>query len=121
MRPITIAQGIHPRGCCANNCLALLFLKQRMIFVQRTWKQARVARINFHRVQTQETHMRILMIAVSAALVLSIPLATSAKTDETTVIKKERDYDGDSTTVIKRTDEPVVEKKTTIIKKERED
>ena len=66
--------------------------------------------------------MRVLVCAVSAALMMSVPLASAVKADETTVIKKERDYDGDSTTVVKKkTDDPAMVEKKTIIKKERED
>jgi hypothetical protein len=66
--------------------------------------------------------MRVLVCAVSAALLMSAPLATAVKAEETTVIKKDSDYDGDSTTVIKKkTEEPAMVEKKTIIKKERED
>jgi len=63
--------------------------------------------------------MRKLILAASAlSIVMAVPLATIAKAEDTTVIKK--DYpDGDSKTVIKK-DEPSSEKKV-IIKKENDD
>jgi hypothetical protein len=60
---------------------------------------------------------KLILAACAVSLVMGVPLATIAKAEHTTVIKK--DYpDGDSKTVIKK-DTPFGEKKT-IIKKEYE-
>jgi hypothetical protein len=49
--------------------------------------------------------MRILMLAAAAALVLSVQMASFAKAEDTTVIKKDTPY-GDSKTVIKKHEGP---------------
>lgn len=46
--------------------------------------------------------MRSVILAAAAALILSAQIATVAKADETTVIRKDRPYEGSSTTVIKK-------------------
>jgi hypothetical protein len=57
---------------------------------------------------------KLILAACAVSLVMGVPLATIAKAEDTTVIKK--DYpDGDSKTVIKK-DAPVEKK--TVIKKE---
>lgn len=65
--------------------------------------------------------MRALSLAVVAAVAMSIPLASLAQAEDTTVIKKE--HPEDSTTVIKKRESvnplpiPHPEEHTTVIKK----
>ena len=61
---------------------------------------------------------KLILAACAASIAMSVPLATIAKAEDTTVIKK--DYpDGDSKTVIKKDDGMGGEKKT-VIKKDYE-
>jgi hypothetical protein len=69
--------------------------------------------------------MRTLVLAVAAATIaISVPMVSSAKAEDTTVIKKDRDGD---TTVIKKKEElrvlpvPHTEEKKTIIRKEHDE
>jgi hypothetical protein len=51
--------------------------------------------------------MRILAFAIAAAFALAVPAAIPAKAEDTTVIKKHRDYDNDhAKVVIKKKEEP---------------
>jgi hypothetical protein len=70
--------------------------------------------------------MRKLILATMAAAIITAPMATAVKAEDTTVIK--RDNDGDrSKTVIKKKDDvnmlpvPHAEEKKTIIKKENDE
>jgi len=59
--------------------------------------------------------MRAIMLATTAAFIMSVPMAAAVKAEDTTVIKK--DFDGDRTkTVIKKKEEPREEKKVIIRK-----
>ena len=59
--------------------------------------------------------MRAIMLAITAAFIMSVPMAAAVKAEDTTVIKK--DVDGDrSKTVIKKKEEPREEKKVIIHK-----
>jgi hypothetical protein len=59
--------------------------------------------------------MRAIMLAITAAFIISVPMAAAVKAEETTVIKK--DVDGDrSKTVIKKKEEPREDKKVIIRK-----
>jgi hypothetical protein len=59
--------------------------------------------------------MRAIMLAITAAFIMSVPMAAAVKAEDTTVIKK--DFDGDRTkTVIKKKEEPREEKKVIIRK-----
>ena len=59
--------------------------------------------------------MRAIMLVITAAFIMSVPMAAAVKAEETTVIKK--DVDGDrSKTVIKKKEEPREEKKVIIHK-----
>jgi hypothetical protein len=59
--------------------------------------------------------MRAIMLAITAAFIMSVPMAAAVKAEETTVIKK--DVDGDrSKTVIKKKEEPREDKKVIIHK-----
>ena len=59
--------------------------------------------------------MRAIMLAITAAFIISVPMAAAVKAEETTVIKK--DVDGDrSKTVIKKKEEPREDKKVIIHK-----
>ena len=59
--------------------------------------------------------MRAIMLATTAAFIMSVPMAAAVKAEDTTVIKK--DFDGDRTkTVIKKKEEPREEKKVIILK-----
>ena len=69
--------------------------------------------------------MRTVVLAIAAATIaMSVPLASSVKAEDTTVIKKDRDGD---TTVIKKERElhvlpvPHTEEKKTIIRKDHEE
>jgi hypothetical protein len=69
--------------------------------------------------------MRTVVLAIAAATIaMSVPLATSVKAEDTTVIKKDRDGD---TTVIKKEHElhvlpvPHTEEKKTIIRKDHDE
>ena len=69
--------------------------------------------------------MRTVVLAIAAATIaMSVPLASSVKAEDTTVIKKDRDGD---TTVIKKEHElhvlpvPHTEEKKTIIRKDHEE
>jgi len=58
--------------------------------------------------------MRAIMLVITAAFIMSVPMAAAVKAEDTTVIKK--DVDGDrSKTVIKK-EEPREEKKVIIHK-----
>jgi hypothetical protein len=51
--------------------------------------------------------MRFLAIAIAAAFVMAVPAATPVKAEETTIIKKDRDFDRDrGKVVIKKKEEP---------------
>jgi hypothetical protein len=69
--------------------------------------------------------MRKVLLATVAAVIVTAPLASTVKAEDTTVIKKDGDADH-STTVIKKRDDlnllpvPHTEEKKTIIKKEDE-
>jgi hypothetical protein len=59
--------------------------------------------------------MRAILLAITAAFIMSVPMAAAVKAEDTTVIKK--DFDGDRTkTVIKKKEEPREEKKVIIRK-----
>jgi hypothetical protein len=61
--------------------------------------------------------MRAIMLAITAAFIISVPMAAAVKAEETTVIKK--DVDGDrSKTVIKKKEEPRDVDKKVIIRKD---
>jgi hypothetical protein len=61
--------------------------------------------------------MRAIMLAITAAFIMSVPMAAAVKAEETTVIKK--DVDGDrSKTVIKKKEEPRDAEKKVIIRKD---
>jgi hypothetical protein len=69
--------------------------------------------------------MRTVVLAIAAATIaMSVPLASSVKAEDTTVIKKDRDGD---TTVIKKEHElhvlpvPHTEEKKTIIRKDHDE
>jgi Ni/Co efflux regulator RcnB len=61
--------------------------------------------------------MRAIMLAITAAFIMSVPMAAAVKAEDTTIIKKKY-VDGDrSKTVIKKKEEPRdVEKKVIIHK-----
>jgi hypothetical protein len=51
--------------------------------------------------------MRILAFAIAAAFALGLPTAIPAKAEDTTVIKKHRDFDNDrAKVIIKKKEEP---------------
>jgi hypothetical protein len=59
--------------------------------------------------------MRAIMLAITAAFIMSVPMAAAVKAEDTTIIKK--DVDGDrSKTVIKKKEEPREDKKVIIHK-----
>ena len=59
--------------------------------------------------------MRVIMLAITAAFIMSVPMTAAVKAEDTTVIKK--DVDGDrSKTVIKKKEEPREDKKVIIRK-----
>ena len=61
--------------------------------------------------------MRAIMLAITAAFIMSVPMAAAVKAEDTTVIKK--DVDGDrSKTVIKKKEEPRDTDKKVIIRKD---
>jgi hypothetical protein len=61
--------------------------------------------------------MRAIMLVITAAFIMSVPMAAAVKAEETTVIKK--DVDGDrSKTVIKKKEEPRDTEKKVIIRKD---
>ena len=61
--------------------------------------------------------MRAIMLAITAAFIVSVPMAAAVKAEETTVIKN--DVDGDrSKTVIKKKEEPRDADKKVIIRKD---
>ena len=61
--------------------------------------------------------MRAIMLAITAAFIMSVPMAAAVKAEETTVIKK--DVDGDrSKTIIKKKEEPRDTDKKVIIRKD---
>ena len=68
--------------------------------------------------------MRTILLALTAAGLMTAPLASAVKAEDTTVIK--RDHDSGDTTVIKKERElnllpvPHEEERTTVIKKERD-
>jgi hypothetical protein len=63
--------------------------------------------------------MRAIMLAITAAFIISVPMAAAVKAEDTTIIKKDRDLDGDRTkTVIKKKEEPRDVDKKVIIRKD---
>jgi len=51
--------------------------------------------------------MRILALAIAAIFALSVPVSIPAKAEDTTVIKKHRDFDNDrAKVIIKKKEEP---------------
>jgi hypothetical protein len=74
----------------------------------------------------QGDDMRKLILATMAAAIITAPMATVVKAEDTTIIKKDNDGDR-SKTVIKKSDDvnmlpvPHTEEKKTIIKKESDD
>jgi hypothetical protein len=51
--------------------------------------------------------MRVLAFAIAAAFALGIPASVPAKAEETTVVKKHRDFDSDrAKVIIKKKEEP---------------
>jgi hypothetical protein len=61
--------------------------------------------------------MRAIMLVITAAFIMSVPMAAAVKAEETTVIKK--DVDGDrSKTIIKKKEEPRDTEKKVIIRKD---
>ena len=61
--------------------------------------------------------MRVIMLAITAAFIVSVPMAAAVKAEDTTVIKK--DVDGDrSKTIIKKEEPRDVEKKVIIHKED---
>jgi hypothetical protein len=61
--------------------------------------------------------MRAIMLAITAAFIMSVPMAAAVKAEDTTVIKK--DVDGDrSKTIIKKKEEPRDTEKKVIIRKD---
>ncbi|MGN6748353.1 MAG: hypothetical protein ACTHJS_07145 [Xanthobacteraceae bacterium] len=55
----------------------------------------------------EENKMRIMAFAIAAAFALGIPASVPAKAEDTTVIKKHRDYDNDrAKIIIKKKEEP---------------
>ena len=63
--------------------------------------------------------MRAIMLAITAAFIMSVPMAAAVKAEDTTIIKK--DVDGDrSKTVIKKKEEPRDVDKKVIIRKDKD-
>jgi hypothetical protein len=62
--------------------------------------------------------MRILAFAIAAAFALGIPASVPAKAEDTTVVKKHRDFDNDRTKVIIKKKEEPRDKKVIIHKDE---
>jgi hypothetical protein len=61
--------------------------------------------------------MRAIMLAITAAFIMSVPMAAAVKAEDTTVIKK--DVDGErSKTIIKKKEEPRDADKKVIIRKD---
>ena len=61
--------------------------------------------------------MRAIMLVITAAFIMSVPMAAAVKAEDTTVIKK--DVDGDrSKTIIKKEEPRDVEKKVIIHKED---
>ena len=61
--------------------------------------------------------MRAIMLAITAAFIMSVPMAAAVKAEDTTVIRK--DVDGDrSKTIIKKKEEPRDTDKKVIIRKD---
>jgi hypothetical protein len=61
--------------------------------------------------------MRAIMLAITAAFIMSVPMAAAVKAEDTTVIRK--DVDGDrSKTIIKKKEEPRDADKKVIIRKD---
>jgi hypothetical protein len=55
----------------------------------------------------RRTKMRILAFAIAAAFALGLPAVVPAKAEDTTVIKKHRDFDNDrAKVIIKKEEEP---------------
>jgi len=51
--------------------------------------------------------MRILAFAIAAAFALGLPASVPAKAEETTIVKKHRDFDNDrAKVIIKKKEEP---------------
>jgi hypothetical protein len=60
--------------------------------------------------------MRAIMLAITAAFIISVPMAAAVKAEDTTTVIK-KDVDGDrSKTVIKKKEEPREDKKVIIRK-----
>jgi Ni/Co efflux regulator RcnB len=49
--------------------------------------------------------MRAIMLAITAAFIMSVPMAAAVKAEDTTIIKK-KDVDGDRSKTIIKKDEP---------------
>jgi hypothetical protein len=102
-------------------------LKQsRIVSGRHRPEQMRLLLVGVPTGQHQGAYMRKLILATVAAAIITVPIATVVKAEDTTVIK--RDNDGDSSkTVIKKRDDvnmlpvPHTEEKKTIIKKENDD
>ena len=63
--------------------------------------------------------MRAIMLAITVAFIMSVPMAAAVKAEDTTIIKK--DVDGDrSKTVIKKKEEPRDVDKKVIIRKDKD-
>ena len=61
--------------------------------------------------------MRVIMLAITAAFIVSVPMAAAVKAEDTTIIKK--DVDGErSKTIIKKEEPRDVEKKVIIHKED---
>ena len=66
--------------------------------------------------------MRAIMLAITAAFIMSVPMAAAVKAEDTTIIKKDVDGDHDRSKTIIKKEEPRdrdVDKKV-IIKKDRD-
>jgi hypothetical protein len=60
---------------------------------------------SFERIK--ENKMRILAFAIAAAFALGLPASVPAKAEETTIVKKHRDFDNDrAKVIIKKKEEP---------------
>jgi hypothetical protein len=74
---------------------------------------------------SEENPMRTVILAATAALIMSVQMAATAKAEDTTIIKK--DVPEDSTTVIKKRDDvnllpvPHTEEKKVIIHKDHDE
>ncbi len=50
--------------------------------------------------------MRAIMLAITAAFIMSVPMAAAVKAEDTTIIKKKDDVDGDRSKTIIKKEEP---------------